>query len=109
LDVSLPAIQLIDLRLVGIESGDAVPGLGKPQPQRQPHVSAPNNPHAELRALEIFRSAIGWHRSRLCSYKNLYSNAIVLAESALQFLEFKVTPPIILFMEWNDAFGNKAG
>jgi hypothetical protein len=62
LDVGLPAVQLFDFYRVGVKPGHAMPGFGKPQPQRQSHVSASNNSDAELRALEKFRSAIGRHR-----------------------------------------------
>ena len=62
LDVGLAAVQLFDFYRVGVKPGDAVPGFGKPQSQRQSHVATADNPDAELRALEVFRSAIGWHR-----------------------------------------------
>ncbi len=62
LDVGLPAVQLFDFCRVGVKPGYAMPGFGKPQSQRQSHVSAPNNSDAELRALEVFRPAIGRHR-----------------------------------------------
>jgi hypothetical protein len=67
LDISLAAVQLLDFCRVGVKPGNAVPGFGKPQPKRQPYVSAPNNSDAELRSLEIFWSTIGWHGNRLCS------------------------------------------
>ena len=65
LDVGLAAIQLLDFSGVGVKTGNAVASFGKPQSQRESYIAAPNNSDAELRAFEIFRSAICWHGNRL--------------------------------------------
>ena len=72
LDVGLAAVQLFDFGRVGVKPGYAMPGFGKPQSQRQSHVSTPNNSDAELRALEVFRLAIGRHRCLFLLLSNFH-------------------------------------
>src|SRR4029077_18933365 len=72
LNVGLPAVELLDFSRVGIESGDAMPSLGKSQPQWESHLSAANNSDAELRAFEKFRLTIGRHRCLFQLLKNFH-------------------------------------
>src|SRR5216684_2678371 len=62
LNIGLTAVQLFDFYRVGVKPGYAVPGFSKPQSKRKSHVPTPDNSDAELRALEVFRPAIGRHR-----------------------------------------------
>ena len=43
LDVGLSGIQLIDLGLIEVESGDALANVGKPESERKSHVTAADN------------------------------------------------------------------
>src|SRR5580704_13493802 len=72
LNIGLAAVQLFDFCRVGVKSGYAMPGFGKAQSQRQSHVPTTNNSNAKLRALEVFRPAIGWHRCLLPLPSNSY-------------------------------------
>ena len=61
LDVALPRVELIDLAFVEVESRHALPYVGKPQRQRQTHVSASYDSHFDVFAAKKLRLALHAH------------------------------------------------
>ncbi len=63
LDVRFSRVQGVYFGWIGVESDYSVPGFGKSQCQRQPHVSTADNRYFQLRTLEEFWFPVNGHGS----------------------------------------------